>query len=62
MGAEIEVSPEMIAAGLRAYSEWDSRFEEPEGLVVSILEEALAILAANPKSCAPLSPTARSQT
>lgn len=29
-----------IAAGLRAYHEWDSRVEEPEGLVISVLEAA----------------------
>lgn len=39
---EIEITPEMIEAGLRAYREWDSRVEEPEGLIISVLEAALA--------------------
>jgi hypothetical protein len=33
---EMEITPEMIAAGLRAFGEWDSRIEEPAGLVIEV--------------------------
>lgn len=36
--AEIEITPAMIMAGIAAYCEWDSRFEEADGLVVSIFQ------------------------
>jgi hypothetical protein len=35
---KIEVTPEMIEAGLQARSCWDSRFEEAEGLVIEVYE------------------------
>ena len=35
---EIEVTPEMIEAGVAAWCRWDSRFEEADGLVVDVFE------------------------
>lgn len=40
--AEIEVTDAMIKAGMMAYSAWDRRFEEPEGLVDSVFRAMLA--------------------
>lgn len=41
---EIEVTPEMVAAGVLSFSEYDCRFERPEELVVRVycaMREAL---------------------
>ena len=35
---EIEVTPEMIRAGIGAFCAWDSRYEEAESLVVDVFE------------------------
>ena len=35
---EIEVTPEMVEAGVRAAAQWDPRFEEPAGLVEQVYE------------------------
>ena len=37
-GAEIEVTPEMIEAGVGAFCAYDCRFEGPEHVVVEIFE------------------------
>lgn len=41
---EIEITPEMIKAGLAAYSRWDSRVEETEGLVIAIFAAMLSVI------------------
>jgi hypothetical protein len=51
---EIEVTPEMIEAGINAYCEWDSRFEETEGLVWQIYE-AMELARREPSRVAPRS-------
>lgn len=38
---EIAITPEMIEAGISVYFAWDPRVEEPEGLVIEILEVCL---------------------
>lgn len=35
---EAEITDAMVAAGKTAYHDWDSRFEEPEGLVIAVYE------------------------
>ena len=42
MSPRIDITDAMIAAGLSAYGLWDRGFEEPQGLVVAIMEAALA--------------------
>ncbi len=33
---EIEITDDMIDAGVRAWSNWDRHYEEPEGLVMAV--------------------------
>ena len=44
----VEVTPEMIEAGLKAYADWDSRVEERDGLVIGIFLAMLEALPENP--------------
>jgi hypothetical protein len=41
--AEIEITPEMIRAGVAAYYAWDSEKEEPEALVAAVFFAMTAI-------------------
>ena len=35
---DIEVTDAMIEAGVRAFHSWDSRVQEPDGLVIAVFE------------------------
>jgi hypothetical protein len=52
-GRVIEITPEMIEAGLEARAAWDSRFEETEGLVIQIYEAMERARCASVASVAP---------
>ena len=39
---EIEITPEMIEAGVATFYDWDSRIEEPSGLVRQIFQAMAA--------------------
>jgi len=41
---KIEITDEMVDAGMRAYSEWNHLFEEREGMVIRIIEAVIACI------------------
>lgn len=40
--AKVEITPEMIEAGVATFYDWDSRVEEPSGLVRQIFQAMAA--------------------
>jgi hypothetical protein len=47
---KIEITDEMIDAGLKAWADYDSRFERPSSLVISIYQ-TMVLKAREPAAC-----------